>query len=71
LGLGLGLASGGTAVPLQARAVPGFLHLRLNFFLFPRFLESFLDNYLQNNLKQQKTKEKRLNVWVASHEALV
>jgi len=34
-----------------------------------RFLESCSDNYLQNNLK--KTIKKRLNAWVASHEALV
>jgi len=51
---GVGKAWDGTAVPLQARAVPSFWHLRLkNFFL--RFLESVLDNYLQNNLKQTKS----------------
>jgi len=31
-----------------------------------------MDNYLQNNLKQQKTnKIKQLKAWVASQEALV
>jgi len=35
---------------------------------FLRFLESCSDNYLQNNLK---TNKRRLNAWVASHEALV
>ena len=85
----------GTAVPLQARAVPtywffGYLarhgmarlcHYRhgpcqasgtlgLKFFFF-RVLESVSDNYLQNNFKQTKTDKKRLNTWVASHEALV
>ena len=60
----------GTAVPLQARAVPGFWQFGLNFFFFV-FFESCSDNYLQNNLKQTKTNKKRLNAWVASHEALV
>jgi len=35
------------------------------------FFESCSDNYLQNDLKQTKTNKKRLNAWVASHEALV
>jgi len=30
-----------------------------------RFLEPCSDNYLQNNLKQQKTNKKQLNAWVA------
>jgi len=51
---GVGKAWDGTAVPLQARAVPSFWHLRLKIF-FLRFLESVLDNYLQNNLKQTKS----------------
>ena len=53
----------GTAVPPQARAVPTFWRFRCK--NFP-FLESVLDDYLQN----KKQKEKRLNAWVASHEAL-
>jgi len=36
------------------------------------FFASYLDKYLQNKLKQHKTnKIKQLNMWVASHEALV
>jgi len=39
--------------------------------IFEIFFTS-LDMYLQNNLKQNKTKQKQSdkNVWVASHEAL-
>jgi hypothetical protein len=35
-----------------------------------QFFRINLDNYLQKHLKQRKTKQKRLNAWVASHEAL-
>jgi hypothetical protein len=59
----------GRAIPSTGRAT--FLVLGASeFFNFLVFFESNLDNYLQNNLKQRKTKEKQLNAWVASHEAL-
>jgi len=51
-------------------AVPNFWQFGLRIF-FLRFLESCSDNFLQNNLKQTQTNKKRLNVWVASHEALI
>ena len=49
-----GLARHSQARPCHFKHGPcqGFGHPRLNFF---RFLESCLDNYLQKNLKQQKT----------------
>jgi len=46
----------GMVVPLQARAVPAFWHFQAK--KFSRFLESCPDNYLQNNLKQQKKQTK-------------
>jgi len=64
----------GTAVPLQARAVPPFWHFGAfgkegtgtavpaywHFWAqFFCFLESCSDNYLQNNLKQQKNKQNK------------
>ena len=51
---GVGKALDGTAVPLQARPVLNFWHLRLKK-NFLRFLESVSDNYLQTNLKQTKS----------------
>jgi len=45
----------GTAVPLQAQAVPRFWQFWLKIFFFLRFLESCSDNDLQNNLKQTKS----------------
>ena len=68
--LGFGMASQARAChcrhgPCQASGILG------SKIIFLRFLESCSDHYLQNNLKQQKTNKKRLNVWDASHEALV
>jgi len=40
-------------------AMPAFWRFQTQF--FSRFLESCLDNYLQNNLKQQKNKQNKSN----------
>ena len=49
----------GTAVPTLARAVPTFWSRGLQ--KFSVFLESYLDKYLQNNLKQKKNKQNKSN----------
>jgi len=66
-----GFARHGVARPCQCRHRSCQASSSLAQIFFLRFLESCLDNYLQNNLKQTKTNKKRLNAWVASHEALV
>jgi len=61
----------------HGRATAGTGHAKLlapqaqKKYFFLRFLESCSDNFLENNLKQTQTNKKRLNEWVASHEALV